>query len=442
MLSGIMRLPKSSKGNPLTQTIQQRRLAARQQLLAAPNLPHGVEDPLLLIRGHADLLCGKRDLGAELGQLQLVHGKRMGHVEAVALRKVLAIVLEHLHRIVENQTKKVPVVPTVLRGHGDSCEVVDDVVKLAPLLHKRIKPLENIVVDDLVVVALERVHARATRAAHVLDGALDHKLVNVDHRHKLGVVLEQLVQNAAVTAAKNEDILALVVLTAIASDGKSVGKVALGQVGVVVEEEHAAVLVRLVDFDVLEGRILLVEEPRKVVLHEAAVGRLKVRIEDATAHNGRVHVQLCGTRVRRSDSRLEAVAGSERISASRGLVRIGDHGHINCHQAIGSHTESCRVGVAAARGNNKQRAATNRNASGLQLHRGLRTQPRHDLGTAGQKSTQRACGAVSSIACKGCCIGGWEERLEAEGAGVGGAGVGVEPPAWLLRGRDAAGHCA
>ena len=43
-------------------------------------------------------------------------------------------------------------------------------------------------------------------APHVFSARSDDGLVNVDHRHELGLLLEQLVQQRAVPSAEDEDL--------------------------------------------------------------------------------------------------------------------------------------------------------------------------------------------------------------------------------------------
>ena len=63
----------------------------------------------------------------------------------------------------------------------------------------------------------------------LLASIYDH-FVNVNHGDKLRLLLEQLVQKGAVSAAEDERLLVLVVVLAVAHQVPRVGEVRLGQV--------------------------------------------------------------------------------------------------------------------------------------------------------------------------------------------------------------------
>ena len=108
-------------------------------------------------------------------------------------------------------------------------------------------------------------------APHVFFARSDDGLVNVDHRHELGLLLEQLVQQRAVPAAEDEDLLVRVVVVAVAHQLPRVAEVGLGQVHEAVQHEAVAEVLGPVDLDELVGRPPGEEEPGPAVLQDAVI---------------------------------------------------------------------------------------------------------------------------------------------------------------------------
>ena len=120
----------------------------------------------------------------------------------------------------------------------------------------------------------QRSRSQAEVAPHVFFARSDDGLVNVNHRHELGLLLEQLVQQRAVPAAEDEDLLVRVVVVAVAHQLPRVAEVGLGQVHEAVQHEAVAEVLGAVDLDQLVRGPLGEQEPGPVVLEDPIVNNL------------------------------------------------------------------------------------------------------------------------------------------------------------------------
>ena len=122
---------------------------------------------------------------------------------------------------------------------------------------------------------ISRARSQAEVAPHVFSARSDDGLVNVDHRHELGLLLEQLVQQRAVPAAEDEDLLVRVVVVAVAHQLPRVAEVGLGEVHEAVQHEAVAEVPGAVDLDQLVRGPLGEEEPGPVVLEDPVVNNVR-----------------------------------------------------------------------------------------------------------------------------------------------------------------------
>ena len=120
-----------------------------------------------------------------------------------------------------------------------------------------------------------------------------HSLVDVDHGDKLGLLLEQLVEQGAVAPAKDQQVLLCIVLqemtltrllnllshilfffrylNSFTHERMGVDEIGLGKVGEAVEDENVAEVEGGVDLDQLVGRPLREEQLLPSHLQQAVV---------------------------------------------------------------------------------------------------------------------------------------------------------------------------
>ena len=120
-----------------------------------------------------------------------------------------------------------------------------------------------------------------------------HSLVNVDHGDKLGLLLEQLVEQGTIAPAKDKQVLLCIVLqemtltrllnllshilfffrylNSFTHERMGVDEIGLGKVGEAVEDENVAEVEGGVDLDQLVGRPLREEQLLPSHLQQAVV---------------------------------------------------------------------------------------------------------------------------------------------------------------------------
>lgn len=85
-------------------------------------------------------------------------------------------------------------------------------------------------VGYLVVFSIVLIEASAAAFLKVLLAGIHDYVINLQHSHKLGLFLEELVEQGAVTSSQNENLFSFKVLLSPLHEGFSVNEITVGKI--------------------------------------------------------------------------------------------------------------------------------------------------------------------------------------------------------------------
>ena len=106
---------------------------------------------------------------------------------------------------------------------------------------------------------------------HVFLARVNHNLINVNHCHKLGFLLQKLVEESSITTPQYQNFLVFVIIVTMTHEIVSVGQVRLCQVHEAIQHQTVAKVICSVDLHQLKCRFLREDKFSPVVLQDPVI---------------------------------------------------------------------------------------------------------------------------------------------------------------------------